>query len=243
MKFPQDETGRLRKLSRPWHGPYRVVDVTELDVTVVKVYHLKHGEIRVHQSRLCKFPENFPAGYYWYGGKQKGPGRPPRWVETFISVQDSHSDVTTPVEEQTEQDTGDEIIEAIILAEKIPVSALSEDFSVYSGENRSAESLELSDSEEPTTQQDNDSTSGTHPPESIPTLPASAEKLSSFANVEQSHVIASQASEINKKTADHRGERADPTIEVYCEGQGENNSELGRISKSRQEKNHTTGQT
>ena len=39
VKFPQDESGRLRKLSRPWHGPYRIVQKRDPDVTVTKVYH------------------------------------------------------------------------------------------------------------------------------------------------------------------------------------------------------------
>ena len=54
------------------------------DVVLSKVYHPQHGEICVHQSGVCKCPDNFPAGYYWYGGKQKGPGRPPKWVEQFL---------------------------------------------------------------------------------------------------------------------------------------------------------------
>ena len=38
MKFPGEETGRMRKLSRPWHGPYRVLEVNGPDITVEKVY-------------------------------------------------------------------------------------------------------------------------------------------------------------------------------------------------------------
>jgi hypothetical protein len=38
VKFPQEEVGKLRKLSRPWHGPYRVISHTDPDVTVVRVY-------------------------------------------------------------------------------------------------------------------------------------------------------------------------------------------------------------
>ena len=68
VKFPQEESGRLRKLSRPWHGPYRILRKRDPDVTVAKVYHPQHGEICVHQSRACRCPDNFPAGYYWYGG-------------------------------------------------------------------------------------------------------------------------------------------------------------------------------
>ena len=85
VKFPQDETGRLRKLSRPWHGPYRIVEKRDPDATVTKVYHPQHGQIQVHQSRLCRCPDNFPAGYYWYGGRRSGPGRPPKWVGQFLA--------------------------------------------------------------------------------------------------------------------------------------------------------------
>lgn len=28
IRFPQEGSGKLRKLSRPWHGPYRIVEVT-----------------------------------------------------------------------------------------------------------------------------------------------------------------------------------------------------------------------
>ena len=38
VRFPQEETGRNRKLSRPWHGPYRITDRRDPDITVTKVY-------------------------------------------------------------------------------------------------------------------------------------------------------------------------------------------------------------
>ena len=84
IHFPQDESGRWRKLSRPWHGPYRITDKNDPDVTCVKVYHPQDGPIHVHQSRVCLCPEDFPAGYYWYEGKRKGPGRPPKWVDRLL---------------------------------------------------------------------------------------------------------------------------------------------------------------
>ena len=31
-----------------------------------------------------EFALAFPAGYYWYGGKRKGPGRPPKWVDRLL---------------------------------------------------------------------------------------------------------------------------------------------------------------
>ena len=29
--------------------------------------------------------EGFTPGYHWYGGRRRGPGRPPRWVETVLA--------------------------------------------------------------------------------------------------------------------------------------------------------------
>lgn len=43
---------------------------------------------------MCLSPDNFPAGYYWYGGKQKGPGRPLKWVERFLHLQSQGTDIT-----------------------------------------------------------------------------------------------------------------------------------------------------
>ena len=39
VKFPQQEQGRMRKLSHPWHGPYRVIECNDPDLTVSKVYY------------------------------------------------------------------------------------------------------------------------------------------------------------------------------------------------------------
>ena len=107
IHFPQYESGRWRKLSHPWHGPYRITDKMDPGVTCVKVYHPQDGSIRIHQSRVCPCPEEFPAGYYWYGGKQKGPGRPPKWVDRLLqsgaagairSDNTEHSDLDSPMD-------------------------------------------------------------------------------------------------------------------------------------------------
>ena len=37
VRFPQEEQGRLRKLSQPWHGLYRIVSRDDPDLTVAKV--------------------------------------------------------------------------------------------------------------------------------------------------------------------------------------------------------------
>ena len=120
VRFPQDEQGPNRKLSRPWHGPYRVTTLQDPDACVVKVYFPQDPEIRIHLCRVKRCPPGFPAGFYWYGGKRRGPGRPPRWVlsmlETTMSdtepVQHSSSDTegclaNSDTEDFSESDLGE----------------------------------------------------------------------------------------------------------------------------------------
>ena len=64
VKFPCDESGKQRKLSRPWHGPYRVVSTAGPDVTAQKVYFPEDGQIQIHQSRVSDCPPGFPAGVW-----------------------------------------------------------------------------------------------------------------------------------------------------------------------------------
>ena len=82
IRFPHEETGCLR--SHPWHGPYRVVSTCGPDITAVQVYFSQDGPIQVHQTRVTPCPSEFPAGYYWYGGKRSGPGCPPKWVDKLM---------------------------------------------------------------------------------------------------------------------------------------------------------------
>ena len=84
--FPQDDSGKMRKLSKPWHGPYRIIRRQDPTVVCTKVYFPDHGEMRIHQSRICPCPAEFPAGYFWYGSRRRGPGRPPRWVDRLLSA-------------------------------------------------------------------------------------------------------------------------------------------------------------
>ena len=86
MYFPQDEVGRNRKLSRPWHGPYRVLEKKDPDITLCKVYFPLEKNIQVHQTRVQPCPMNFPAGCYWYGSKRAGPGCPPKWVDRLMTT-------------------------------------------------------------------------------------------------------------------------------------------------------------
>jgi len=117
IRFPQEETGANRKLSRPWHGPYRVVDSDVTGVTAVKVYASQEDPIHVHQSRVTRCPPGFPAGYWWYGNRQSSPGRPPKWVDRYLAAQDTHSgDVADSLPEsastecQTDSTRSDDIV-------------------------------------------------------------------------------------------------------------------------------------
>ena len=82
VHFPQEQTGWMRKLSCPWHGPYRICTSSGPDVSVTRVYF--PGE--VHLKRVMPCPPYLPAGFFWYGPKHKSPDNPPRWVETMMSA-------------------------------------------------------------------------------------------------------------------------------------------------------------
>ena len=89
VRFPQDETGRRRKLSRPWHGPYRVTILSDPDVCVSSVYYPDSSGIKVHMSRVKLSPPNLPAGFYWYGGNKKSLGHIPKWVDEMLKDEQS----------------------------------------------------------------------------------------------------------------------------------------------------------
>ena len=104
VKFPHEEVGKNRKLSRPWHGPYRIVSRDDPDVTVVKVYSPQDKPIRVHMSRVTPCPSAFPAGYYWYGTRRHSPGRPPKWVQKLLDADEKESAVESELESEMEMD-------------------------------------------------------------------------------------------------------------------------------------------
>ena len=83
--FPQDETGKDRKLSHPWHGPYRIISRDDPDVIVKKIYFPDDPQIQIHQSRVQMYPELFPQGFYWYGKRRHGPGRPSKKVQKNLT--------------------------------------------------------------------------------------------------------------------------------------------------------------
>ena len=87
VKFPSDETGKQRKLSQPWHGPYRIIDCNETNVTVQKVYGTQNSQIQVHRSPVTPCPAELPPGFFWYGRKHHCPGNRPQWVKNLFVPQ------------------------------------------------------------------------------------------------------------------------------------------------------------
>ena len=85
IRFPHEESGKQRKLSRPWHGPYRIIQRNDPDVTAVKVYFPDETQIQVHQNRACHAPAQLPPGFYWYGGSRKSPGKIPKWLKRLLA--------------------------------------------------------------------------------------------------------------------------------------------------------------
>ena len=98
---------------KPWHGPYRVTTVCDLDITVAKVYFPQDKLITIHQTRVKSCPSNFPAGYYWYGGKRQCVGKVSRWVENLLfgDLDEQHE---TDDQEVVNNDTESEHITADI---------------------------------------------------------------------------------------------------------------------------------
>ena len=74
----------MGKLSRPWHGPFQIKSQEDPDVTVAAVCFPGDTLITVHHNMVPYYPNEFPAVYLWYGGKRKGKGKPPKWVEKLL---------------------------------------------------------------------------------------------------------------------------------------------------------------
>ena len=78
VKFPAEETGRLYKLSQPWHGPYQVTEVNRPDVSVSKVYYPQDRGIQVQgqgkaNSSVKPCPPNIFFGTVGRGEDQAAP--------------------------------------------------------------------------------------------------------------------------------------------------------------------------
>ena len=59
VKFPQEEQGRMRKLSHPWHGPYRVIERNDPQHPSVKGFEpiLWVYQQNVYESHTKSIPQ------------------------------------------------------------------------------------------------------------------------------------------------------------------------------------------
>ena len=86
VHFSEEETGKRRKLSRPWYGPFRVITRQDPNLTVRKVYFPEDPPLTIHQLRVCPSPDMLPPGFYWYGAKRRSSGRTPSWLQKMLSA-------------------------------------------------------------------------------------------------------------------------------------------------------------
>ena len=107
--FPQDETGKSRKLSHPWHGPYRITSRDEPDITATKVYFPDDPSIQVHQTRVQHCPPTLPSGFYWYGTKRPKPGRPSKKLLKHLVPLVVEADLGTLSSSEKPAETGNSI--------------------------------------------------------------------------------------------------------------------------------------
>ena len=110
VRFPCEESTKQCKLSKPRHGPHRIINKNDPDATVVPVYFPESGSIQVHQSRVYPCPPTckWPVGFHWHGGNQLGGcGGVPRWLGRLLSrepIPAESGDVQTEPTECLSQD-------------------------------------------------------------------------------------------------------------------------------------------
>jgi len=95
VRFPEEETGKKWKLSRPWYGPFRVLAKKDPNLTVCKIYFPEDPSITVHQMRVCPSPDALPAGFYWYGKQRQSPGRVPRWLQRMLNAASDDTEISS----------------------------------------------------------------------------------------------------------------------------------------------------
>ena len=100
MYFPQHEVGRNRKTIQAIAWTILcVIEEGSRYYLMQDLFPLKKN-IQVHQTRVQPCPMNFSAGYYWYGSKKAGLGRPPKWVDRLMATDE-------PVVNQDDNDLDD----------------------------------------------------------------------------------------------------------------------------------------
>lgn len=74
VKFPHKETGKQRKLSCPWHGPYRIASRDDPDVKFTTFIQIQSNAM----------PNRVPWRLLLIWRQQHSPGWPPKWVKNLM---------------------------------------------------------------------------------------------------------------------------------------------------------------
>ena len=78
--MPHEDTGKLRKLALPHHGPYRVLDVLPNGLSLRPVDHPEEAPILVNQDRVTKCSAELPD-VSWLGKKRRPKKNPKKTHE------------------------------------------------------------------------------------------------------------------------------------------------------------------
>ena len=135
LKNAPDESGKMQKLARPWHGPYHITKFNGPNVSAIKVYLPPKDGIKVHQSRVKHCPVDLPAGFYWYSGKSKRLGRPPKWVEQLLAGKNTDKEVVNTADENESSDKQAETDVAQTDIKRGDLPMINENVDTRSGEN------------------------------------------------------------------------------------------------------------
>ena len=93
---PAERTGEGRKLARPFHGPYRVVEITSNDARVRRVDRPQDEPILVALDRLRRCPEEIPDEFWPKDKKSKSKPKKMERSDDLNSLSRTPQDVHVP---------------------------------------------------------------------------------------------------------------------------------------------------
>ena len=107
--FPQDETGKSRKLSHPWHMmghielPHEMSQILQLQrSTFQMIYQYRY----TRQGSSIVLLYTLPSGFYWYGTKRPKPGRPSKKLLKHLVPLVMEADLETLSSSEKPAETG-----------------------------------------------------------------------------------------------------------------------------------------
>ncbi len=94
--MPAAKAGKVHKFARPFHGPFRVLEVTDSDVTVIPVDRSQDTHLFVTRARIRHCPQEVPEGEAWTQTRKK------RMPLSSMSPEEQGSERQEPEESQPE---------------------------------------------------------------------------------------------------------------------------------------------